>query len=217
MAYNILIVDDQKMQRIALQSSLSENPDYHVVDAIGNAELAISFADSRKIDLIVMDIVMTAGMNGIEAAARIKKDHPDIKIILVTSMPEVSYVEKAKEAGVEGMWYKEYEVMPLVKVIERVLKGEKIIPESTPVLTIGNATSTDFTARELDVLRKVVYGYTDQEIADALNMSRWTVRSHVNSLMQKTGFKNRVELASCRKQDLRTVSSLPLTSVHPAS
>ena len=195
MAYNILIVDDQKMQRIALQSSLSENPDYHVVDAIGNAELAISFADSRKIDLIVMDIVMTAGMNGIEAAARIKKDHPDIKIILVTSMPEVSYVEKAKEAGVEGMWYKEYEVMPLVKVIERVLKGEKIIPESTPVLTIGNAASTDFTARELDVLRKVVYGYTDQEIADALNMSRWTVRSHVNSLMQKTGFKNRVELA----------------------
>ena len=195
MAYNILIVDDQKMQRIALQSSLSENPDYHVVDAIGNAELAISFADSRRIDLIVMDIVMTAGMNGIEAAARIKKDHPEIKIILVTSMPEVSYVEKAKEAGVEGMWYKEYEVMPLVKVIERVLKGEKIIPESTPVLTIGNAASTDFTARELDVLRKVVYGYTDQEIADALNMSRWTVRSHVNSLMQKTGFKNRVELA----------------------
>ncbi|MBO4928317.1 MAG: response regulator transcription factor [Clostridiales bacterium] len=195
MAYNILIVDDQKMQRIALQSSLSENPDYHVVDAIGNAELAISFADSRRIDLIVMDIVMTAGMNGIEAAARIKKDHPEVKIILVTSMPEVSYVEKAKEAGVEGMWYKEYEVMPLVKVIERVLKGEKIIPESTPVLTIGNAASTDFTARELDVLRKVVYGYTDQEIADALNMSRWTVRSHVNSLMQKTGFKNRVELA----------------------
>ncbi|MBO4473288.1 MAG: response regulator transcription factor [Clostridiales bacterium] len=195
MAYNILIVDDQKMQRIALQSSLSENPDYHVVDAIGNAELAISFADSRKIDLIVMDIVMTAGLNGIEAAARIKKDHPEIKIILVTSMPEVSYVEKAKEAGVEGMWYKEYEVMPLVKVIERVLGGEKIIPESTPVLTIGNASSTDFTARELDVLRKVVYGYTDQEIADALNMSRWTVRSHVNSLMQKTGFKNRVELA----------------------
>ncbi|MBR5975741.1 MAG: response regulator transcription factor [Clostridiales bacterium] len=143
MAYNILIVDDQKMQRIALQSSLSENPDYHVVDAIGNAELAISFADSRKIDLIVMDIVMTAGLNG----------------------------------------------------IERVLSGEKIIPESTPVLTIGNASSTDFTARELDVLRKVVYGYTDQEIADALNMSRWTVRSHVNSLMQKTGFKNRVELA----------------------
>ena len=195
MAHNILIVDDQKMQRIALATSLSENPDFHIVDSIGTAEMAINFAESKPIDLIIMDIVMTAGINGIEAAARIKRDHPQIKIILVTSMPEVSYIEKAKEAGAEGMWYKEYEVLPLQKVIEKVLAGEVVYPEATPVLTIGDASSTDFTARELDVLRKVVYGYTDQEIADALNMSRWTVRSHVKSLMQKTGFKNRVELA----------------------
>lgn len=82
-----------------------------------------------------------------------------------------------------------------MKVIEKVLAGEIVYPEETPVLSIGNASSDEFTPRELDVLRKVVYGYTDQEIADMLNMSRWTVRTHVKSLMQKTGFKNRVELA----------------------
>ena len=85
--------------------------------------------------------------------------------------------------------------LPLMKVIEKVLAGEIVYPEETPVLSIGNASSDEFTPRELDVLRKVVYGYTDQEIADLLNMSRWTVRTHVKSLMQKTGFKNRVELA----------------------
>ncbi len=195
MTHNILIVDDQKMQRIALQTSLSENPDYHVVDSIGTAEMAINFADSKPIDLIIMDIVMTAGINGIEAASRIKRDHPEIKIILVTSMPEVSYIEKAKEAGAEGMWYKEQESLPLETVIGKVLSGEMVYPEATPVLTIGIASSTDFTQRELDVLRKVVYGYSDQEIGEALNMSIWTVRSHVKNLLQKTGFKNRVELA----------------------
>lgn len=195
MAYRVLIVDDQKMQRIALETSLSDNPDYQIVDSIGNAEMAVSFARSKELDLIIMDIVMTAGLNGIEAAATIKKEHPNIKIILVTSMPEVSYIEKAKEAGAEGMWYKEYEALPLMKVIEKVLAGEIVYPEETPVLSIGNASSDEFTPRELDVLRKVVYGYTDQEIADLLNMSRWTVRTHVKSLMQKTGFKNRVELA----------------------
>ena len=195
MAYNILIVDDQKMQRIALQSSLSQNPEYHIVDSIGTAEMAVQFADSKPIDLIIMDIVMTAGINGLEAASRIKKEHPGIKIILVTSMPEVSYIEKGREAGAEGMWYKEQETISLETVIEKVLKGETVYPEATPVLTIGIASSTDFTQRELDVLRKVVFGYSDQEIAETLNMSIWTVRSHVKNLLMKTGFKNRVELA----------------------
>ena len=80
MAYKVLIVDDQKMQRIALETSLSENPDYQIVDSIGNAEMAVSFARSKALDLIIMDIVMTAGLNGIEAAATIKKEHPNIKI-----------------------------------------------------------------------------------------------------------------------------------------
>ena len=195
MAYNILIVDDQKMQRIALQSSLAQNPEYHIVDSIGTAEMAVQFADSKPIDLIIMDIVMTAGINGLEAAGRIKKEHPGIKIILVTSMPEVSYIEKGREAGAEGMWYKEQETISLETVIEKVLKGETVYPEATPVLTIGIASSTDFTQRELDVLRKVVFGYSDQEIAETLNMSIWTVRSHVKNLLMKTGFKNRVELA----------------------
>lgn len=195
MAYNILIVDDQKMQRIALQSSLAQNPEYHIVDSIGTAEMAVQFADSKPIDLIIMDIVMTAGINGLEAASRIKKEHPGIKIILVTSMPEVSYIEKGREVGAEGMWYKEQETISLETVIEKVLKGETVYPEATPVLTIGIASSTDFTQRELDVLRKVVFGYSDQEIAETLNMSIWTVRSHVKNLLMKTGFKNRVELA----------------------
>ena len=141
------------------------------------------------------DLFAGSGAVGIEAASRIKRDHPEIKIILVTSMPEVSYIEKAKDAGAEGMWYKEQESLALETVIEKVLFGETVYPEATPVLTIGIASSTDFTQRELDVLRKVVYGYSDQEIGEALNMSIWTVRSHVKNLLQKTGFKNRVELA----------------------
>lgn len=93
MAYRVLIVDDQKMQRKALEAFLKESELFEVVETLGSAELAVTFCQNTKIDLILMDVVMVNGMGGIEAAARIKKQNPKVKVILVTSMPEVSYLK----------------------------------------------------------------------------------------------------------------------------
>ena len=195
MAYRVLIVDDQKMQRKALEAFLKESELFEVVETLGSAELAVTFCQNTKIDLILMDVVMVNGMGGIEAAARIKKQNPKVKVILVTSMPEVSYLKRAKDAGVDSLWYKEYEEQPILEVMRRTMEGESIYPNTTPEILLGNASSVELTEREIDVLRKVITGATDQEIAEALHISMWTARSHLQHILQKTGYKNRVELA----------------------
>ena len=195
MAYRVLIVDDQKMQRKALEAFLKESELFEVVETLGSAELAVTFCQNTKIDLILMDVVMVNGMGGIEAAARIKKQNSKVKVILVTSMPEVSYLKRAKDAGVDSLWYKEYEEQPILEVMRRTMEGESIYPNTTPEILLGNASSVELTEREIDVLRKVITGATDQEIAEALHISMWTARSHLQHILQKTGYKNRVELA----------------------
>ena len=195
MAYSVLIVDDQKMQRIALETFLQDADDYVIAETLSSAELAVPYCQVNTVDLVIMDIVMTVGISGIEATARIKAMKPKTRVILVTSMPEVSYLKKAREAGADSLWYKEYEQLPLLAVIERTMKDESIYPDTTPNLSLGNSNSVDLTESELKVLRKVIAGKTDREISEALHISVWTVRSHIQQMLQKTGYKNRVELA----------------------
>ena len=139
-----------------------------------------------------MDIVMIGGMNGLDASKEIKKLKPEIKIIIITSMPEVSYIDKARSIGVDSFWYKELEEVPILAVMERTMKGEHIYPDTTPELSIGNAKSTDFSEMELDVLREVTTGATNKEISEKLYISPATVNYYINDLLAKTGYKNRV-------------------------
>ena len=110
-------------------------------------------------------------------------------------MPEVSYLKRARKAGADSLWYKEHEEQSLLEIMERTIKGESIYPDAPPRLFLGNASSVEFTEGELEVLRQVIMGKTDQDIAEVLHISVWTVRSHVQHMLQKTGYKNRVELA----------------------
>ena len=142
-----------------------------------------------------MDIVMSQGMSGMEAAARIKAAQPGIRILMVTSMPEVSYMQKARAAGVDSFWYKAVQDKPLSEVIRRTMAGESIYPDTTPTVQLGNAVSSELTPKELEVLREMVGGSTNQEIAEKLGISVQTVKTHITNMLQKTGFRNRLELA----------------------
>ena len=178
-----------------MDAFLQNSEDFVIVETLSSAELAVPFCQVNAVDLVIMDIVMTVGISGIEATARIKNLKPKTKVILVTSMPEVSYLKKAKDAGADSLWYKEFEEQPLLAVMERTMKGENIYPDTTPNLFWGNASSIELTESEMLVLRKVISGKTDQEISDDLHISVWTARTHIQHMLQKTGCKNRVELA----------------------
>lgn len=163
--------------------------------SIATAKIADAYCAAGQIDLIIMDIVMSDGSNGLDAAERIKKSFPGIKILAVTSMPDATFLSRAREAGVDSFWYKEVQDAPMLDVMNRTMAGEHIWPDSAPVVQLGMADSSEFTERELDVLRCLALGYANQEIADTLFMSVNTVRFHIGNILgQCTDFPSNENL-----------------------
>ena len=195
MTYKLMIVDDQFVSRELFRLILDKSPDYEVVYSVDTAMFADTYVLNRDLDLVIMDILMQDGSNGLDAAEKIKKLRPDIKIVAVTSMPEVSWMERAKAIGIDSFWYKEASEASILEVIDRTLAGESIYPEATPVIQLGLAQSTEFTPREIQVLRLLTTGAGNEEIATKLEISLNTVKTHVQHLMDKTGFNSRTQLA----------------------
>lgn len=195
MSYNVLVVDDQTMPRQLFENIINNSDNYILAASVDSASIADVYCAKMKIDLILMDVVMSGGINGIEAAARIKESYPDIKILVVTSMPDGSFLDKARQAKVDSFWYKEVQDVPLLEIMDRTMAGEQVYPDDAPIVSIGIAQSTDFTNRELEVLRYVAAGYSDKEISQLMVISYGTVRAHLNNLLQKTGCASRTEIA----------------------
>ena len=195
MPYQVLIVDDQIMSRQLFENFVSSSENYRVAASIETAKVADAYCAGRRIDLAIIDVVMKDGSSGLDAAARIKSSYPATKVIIVTSMPDAMFLKRAKEIGVDAFWYKEVQELPMREVMDRVMAGETVFPDSPPVTQLGFAKSTELTERELDVLRLLAEGLTDREIAERLYLSLSTVRYHVNNLISKTGQSSRTELA----------------------
>lgn len=194
MKKKVLICDDQYLPRQLFSMIVNGSDRYQVVGELNTAYSAAEYCANNPVDMVVMDIVFLDGSNGLDAAQAIKEEHPDIKVLIVTSMPESKYLERARKIGVDSFWYKEVEDEQLISVIDRTMEGENVFPDQAPSVTIGGATSNDFTSRELDVLRLMTKGLIDAEIAEELGISYETVRTHVKKMTAKTGL-SRVRLA----------------------
>ena len=193
--YNVLIVEDDPMARKLLEIFVSTSEQYHLVPSLDSAAMAELYCMTNHVDLVLMDVCTSMDMSGIEAAAKLKKNYPEIKIIIITSQPEYSYIDQARKIGVESFWYKEPTAEALLKVMDSTMAGESIYPDSAPVIRLGAALSEDFTERELEVLRELVSGKTDAAIADTLCLSVTRVKQHIQHIREKTQFANRTELA----------------------
>lgn len=195
MTYKIMIVDDQFVSRELFKLYIEQSPDYEVLYCIDTAMFADTYVLKAPLDLVIMDILMNDGSNGLDAAEKIKKLKPNLKIIAVTSMPEVSWMERARQIGIESFWYKDVSEKTLMEIVQRTLAGESIYPDRAPVVMLGMAKSSDFTPREIEVLRLLTTGAGNDEIADKLNISLNTVKTHIKHLLEKTGFETRTQLA----------------------
>lgn len=164
--------------------------------SVSSATAAPAVCQKNRVDLILMDVMTELGASGLEAAEQIKRKSPATKIIIVTSMPEYSWLARARRIGVDSFWYKDGQKNSILEVMERTMAGEHIYPDETPLVHIGNATNHEFTERELDILKELTTGDTNAAIAERLHVSLATVKSHIQHLMEKTGFKTRTELVS---------------------
>ena len=195
MKYKVMIVEDQTMPRQLFELRVQSSERFEVAISIDNAAMADIYCLKYPVDLILMDVITRNGESGLDAAARIKRAFPKIRIVIVTSMPEYSYLSRARAIGVESFWYKEGQRESLMEIMERTMNGESIYPDATPELRLGLASSYDFTERELEVLREMTGGDTNQEIAERLHMSVATVKTHILNMLGKTGFSKAVDLA----------------------
>ena len=194
MMTNVLIVEDQKMAQENMEAIIKTNENYTLAGIIPNAADAELFCMRGGVDLILMDVCTARDESGIEACAVIKKKFPKIMVIVVTSMAEHTFIEKARAARADSFWYKDASHGELISVMDRTMAGERIFPDNTPEVKLGLTTSYELTQSELDVLRALMQSTSDEDAANMLGCTKANIRWHLGKILDKTGYRTRMEL-----------------------
>ena len=181
----VLIVEDQKMAQENMEAIIKAGENYALAGIIPNAADAELFCMRIDVNLILMDVCTLRDENGIDAAAIIKKKFPHIKVIIVTSMAEHTFLEKAKAVGVDSFWYKDASHGELISVMDRTVAGEHIFPERTPEVKLGLTTSYELTRSELDVIRALMQSTSDEDAARMLNCTKANIRWHLIKCLKR--------------------------------
>ncbi|MFR1983261.1 MAG: response regulator [Christensenellaceae bacterium] len=183
--YSVMIVEDQQMPKALFSHFVESSDKFYLQVAIENASVADIVCTRTPVDLILMDVVTENGESGLEAAAKIKAKFPKTKIIVVTSMPECSYIKRAKQIGVEGFWYKEVNEQPILSLMERVVSGEIVYPDSPQPVRMGLAQYGIY-RKGTEILRLMTGGYSNTEISKKLGVSSGVVKNHVADMLFET-------------------------------
>ena len=191
----VVVADDQNISRGFFEMYVRASTNYVLAAGLRTAQEAVRYVDEHEVDLLILDVMMRDGIDGLTAAGEIKRRHPEIRIILTTSASETSWEAQARAIGVESFWYKEYDDHSLIDLMDRTMAGESVYPGDPPDVPFGKARRTNLTERELQVLRELTGSLTNDEIAANLHISVNTVKRHLQNIMEKTGFENRLELA----------------------
>lgn len=201
----IVLVDDHEVVRLGLKALLSRNKQFEVVAEAGNASEAIDRVARYQPDVVVMDIRLP-GKNGIEATREILAQHPDIKIIMLTSYAEDDLLFDAIAAGASGYVLKQIGSNELVTALEKIGRGESLVDPALmqKVFTRVREASrkaedeafADLSEQELKILVLVSKGKTNKEIAETVFLSEKTVRNYVSSILSKLNLSTRSEAAA---------------------
>ncbi|WP_307665992.1 response regulator transcription factor [Streptomyces sp. V1I1] len=193
----VLLAEDQGMMRGALALLLGLEADIEVVAQVGRGDAVVDAALTSRPDVALLDIELP-GRSGLDAAADLRDEVPDCRVLILTTFGRPGYLRRAMEAGAAGFLVKDGPVEELASAIRRVLTGETVIdPALAAALSAG---PSPLTARERDVLNASVDGATVSDIAAALHLSESTVRNYLSSAIGKTGTRNRMEAVRAARQ-----------------
>ena len=187
----ILIAEDQGMVRGALAALLALEPDLEVVAQVSSGDEVLSAARETRPHVALLDIEMP-GMDGIDAAAALRRELPDTVPLIVTTFGRPAYLRRAMEAGAAGFLVKDAPSERLANAIRRAATGERVVDPELAVAALADAESP-FTPREREVLEASAAGAPIAEIAEHLYLSEGTVRNYLSAAIGKTGARNRIE------------------------
>lgn len=204
---NLVLADDHAMVRAGTRQLLERQPDIKVVGEASDGLEAVQLVRDLEPDLVVMDVRMPK-MSGVEATRRIKEEHPDVAVLVLTAHDDDEYVFALLQAGANGYLLKTAEMEELIKAIRTVMAGQssldpavagKVVAQFAsgrplPDLLAGVQDEYDgLTERELQILRLVGQGLTNKEIGKQLFISDRTVQAHLSNIFSKLGVGSRTE------------------------
>jgi DNA-binding NarL/FixJ family response regulator len=191
----ILIADDHPVVRQGLAAMIEREPDMTVLGQVGNGREAVELFREHRPEITLMDLRMPE-MDGVAAIATIREDAPAARIIVLTTYDRDEDIFRALHAGAKGYLLKDAPREDLLAAIRAVHTGRTHISPEIGAKYIERSSSPVVTAREIDVLRLIVAGKSNQEIASALFISESTVKTHVNHVLDKLDASDRAQAIS---------------------
>jgi len=200
----VMIVDDHEMVRRGACSYLEAQPDISVVAQAGSGEEAVKLAQEFIPDVVLMDLVM-AGMDGVEATRKVKSLSPRTQIVVLTSYHQDEYVFPALQAGAISYLLKDVKASDLVETIRRAARGEATLHPRIAARVIKTFRSLApeevnpyiaLTEREMEVLKLIANGTSNDQIAEKLVISVGTVKGHVSNILSKLHLVDRTQAAA---------------------
>lgn len=205
---NTIIVEDNTYMQRHFANMISEDPRFYIVGVYRDAFEAESVCGSVNVDLVLMDVQTLHNHSGLAAGKRIKEKYKKTRVMIMTSLVDPDVLEKAKDGAADSLWYKDHGDADIMDVIERTLAGEHVFPDESPNVELNDMLTADLSKKQLAILRRFVQGYTYDEIAEELQLSRNGVRWNLDQIVEKGGFANKHELLAAVIENKLIVTTL---------
>lgn len=194
----VVVVDDHQVARHGLHSFLKAFPDLEVVGEAASGEEALQSIEEWMPDVVVMDLLMPGGLNGIETIKQVRARLPSTRIVALTSSTDDTLVGTALRAGAIGYVRKDADLEILLASIRAAARGQSLLDPAVANVVMQELTrvgqpGVDLTEREQDVLRQLALGRTNHEIAVSLSVSDETVKTHVGNILTKLQLAHRTQ------------------------
>jgi two-component system, NarL family, response regulator LiaR len=192
-AVPVVLVDDHRVVARSLKAYLESFPDLTVVGIAASGEELLERLSEWKPRIVLQDLLMPGGMDGVETTRRILAADPHVKVIALTASTDESRMVGVLRAGAVGYVRKDSEPEILLAAVRAVAQGRTYIDPSASRRVLEMAAVEDLTPREIEILRHLAMGRSNKEIANELAVSGETVKSHVSNLYAKLGVENRTQ------------------------
>ena len=199
MPIRILIAEDHLFARVGVGTIVNAQPDMTVVAEATNGQQAVELYRVYQPDVALLDVRMPV-LSGIEAALAIRRDFPRARLIALSTFSGEEDIRRALQAGAQSYLTKDVLHDELLKAIRAVHAGQRYLPEPVAAALAAQLPRAELSARELDVLRLIVQGLSNKQIAHALTIAEYTVKNHVKSILGKLGVEDRTQATTAAIQ-----------------
>jgi len=189
----VMVVDDHPLMRVGIAAIINARADMTVVAQAGTGEQAVALFHRHKPDITLMDLRLPGETGGVEAIAAIRSKSPRARFIVVTTYDGDEDIHRALEAGAQGYVIKGMPYQTLVDALQKVHSGGRFLPPPVARALAQRLPDSDLSSRELEVLRLLVSGNSNKDIAHLLGIAEATVKSHVSTILMRLDVEDRTQ------------------------